>query len=136
MIFEAFKKLTNAINMARLATHSQTFGGISKHLDHLYIDSKYAYNLDNPSIKTALCAFLIDKEPSFVEQKQEFYRFSQYIIFYLNNYIIDHPSERLFSSTKNEERYKDFYNRWLACVVLPGTFRTYVSTYQQLGQHH
>lgn len=71
-----------------------------------------------------LCAFLIEKEADFTEHKQMYYRYSQYIIFYLNNFILDHPSERLFSSSKYEERYKDFYNRWLACVVLPGTFRT------------
>lgn len=51
MVFEAFKKLANAINMARISIQSQPNSSISKHLDNLYIDSKYAYNLDNPSIK-------------------------------------------------------------------------------------
>lgn len=51
MVFEAFKKLTNAINMVRFSIQSQPNNSVSKHLDNLYIDSKYAYNLDNPSIK-------------------------------------------------------------------------------------
>ena len=57
------------------------------------------------------------------DDRKHFFQFSKNIVYYLNNFILDHPEKLSFSSDDDKLQYEKYYLRWLSCVVLPGTFK-------------
>lgn len=54
---------------------------------------------------------------------EHFFNLSKNIIYYLNNFILNHPETQQFSSDKDKCLHEKYYLRWISCVVLPNTFK-------------
>ena len=121
----ATSRLLDAINRARFCATNVEFP-VSKYFKNLLIDpSHIGKQPDNPSIKKALCYFLLEHEKQFGLETYNVYKLSQYFIFYLNNYLLRHPSKKIFALKRNEESYRLYYERWLSCVAIPAQFKRY-----------
>ncbi|KAJ6219090.1 hypothetical protein RDWZM_004902 [Blomia tropicalis] len=121
----ATSRLLDAINRARFCATNVEFP-VSKYFKNLLIDpSHIGKQPDNPSIKKALCNFLLEHEKQFGLETYNVYKLSQYFIFYLNNYLLRHPSKKIFALKRNEESYRLYYERWLSCVAIPAQFKSF-----------